>query len=96
VGRLITLLRNCAARANGALAPNDSHGEIAVHRPPPTVILMVVAIYLCVVFLSQWIAASRLNEAPAAAAASITPASTLGDTLPSDPGGGQTAKSPQR
>jgi hypothetical protein len=96
VARLITLLRNRTAGANGARAPNDSRSEIAVHRPPPTVILMVVAIYLCVIFFSQWMAASRLNEAPAAVAASITPPSTLGDTLPSEPGGGQRTKSPQR
>jgi hypothetical protein len=93
--RLIALLPSRSAPADGAPAPNDSQSEAAVNRPPPTVLLMVIAIYICVMFLGQWIAVSRFQEVPTEVAASQTPPSTLGETLPSRPHDRQTAETPK-
>jgi hypothetical protein len=93
--RLIALLPSRTAPADSKPAPNDSRGEAPMHRIPPTAILTVIAIYICVMFLSQWIALSRFEEAPAEVADSPTPPSTLGEKLPSGPDGGQTTKNPQ-
>ena len=61
--------------------------------PPPKVNLMVIAIYIGVMILSQWIAADVFEKSPVDAVSS-TP-STLGDTLPSTPADDQTNESPR-
>jgi hypothetical protein len=93
--RLIALLPRRSAPDAGKSAPDVPHCEAPLNRPPSAVSLMVIAIYICVMLLSQWIASSRLQEAPAEAAASPTPPSTLGETLPSAPDRDPANKSPQ-
>jgi len=93
--RLIALLPSRTAPARSRAAPNASQGVGAMHRSPPTVNLMVIAIYICVMVLSQWIAAALFQEAPAKVAAAPTSASTLRERLPSGTDGGSTNKSPQ-
>jgi hypothetical protein len=87
--RLIALLPRRIASAESASAAPP--GASPVDRPPPTVNLMVIAIYVGVMVLSQWIAASIFEKSPVDVASS-TP-STLGETLPSAPEDGRTNKS---
>jgi len=89
--RLIALLPRRIASADSA--PTALPSVPPVDRPPPTVNLMVIAIYIGVMVLSQWIAASIFEKSPVDVAPS-TP-STLGETLPSTPVDGQTNKSPR-
>jgi len=93
--RLIALLPSRPAPAGSNSAPNVSQGEATLNRPPSTVSVMVIAIYICVMMLSQWIASGRLHEAPAEIAAAPTPPTTLGETLPSRPDGDSANKSTQ-
>lgn len=93
--RLISLLPRRSAAADGQPTPNDSPGEASVHRPPPTVTMMVIAIYIGVMFLMQWLAANRFQEAPAQVAASPTHAPTLEGALPSRSDSDQTTESPK-
>jgi hypothetical protein len=93
--RLIALLPSRPAPTDSNSAPKVSQGEAPLNRPPSTVSVMVIAIYIGVMMLSQWIASGRLHEAPAEIAASPTPATTLGETLPSAPDGAPASKSTQ-
>jgi len=93
--RVIALLPRRSAAAGGQPTPNESTVQTSVDRPSPTVAMMVIAIYICVMFLMQWLAANRLQVAPAQVAASPTRAATLEGTLPSGPASDQTTKSPQ-
>jgi hypothetical protein len=61
--RLIALLPCRIAAVDGA--PNVSREESAVRRSPPGINLMVIAIYIVVMILSQWIAASVFEKPPA-------------------------------
>jgi hypothetical protein len=70
--RLIALLPDRKASADGAV--NVLPGA-AVCRPRPAVNLTVIAIYIGMMLLSQWIAASVFEKAPAAVASS-PPSST--------------------
>jgi hypothetical protein len=90
-GRLIALLPRRIASADSA--PGALPGVSPMDCPRPRVSLMVIAIYIGVMVLSQWVAANVFEESPVNAAAS-TP-STLGETLPSTPGDGQTDESPR-
>jgi hypothetical protein len=56
--RLIALLPRRVAAVGDA--PNVLQGGPPVHRSPPTLNLMVIAIYIGVMVLSQWIAARYL------------------------------------
>jgi hypothetical protein len=88
--RLIALLPHRIASADSA--PTTWSSMPPADWRPPRVNLMVIAIYIGVMVLSQWIAASFLERSPANGASSIP--STLGETLPSTPGDGRTDKSP--
>jgi len=89
--RLIALLPRRIASADSA--PSALASVSPVDSPRPRVNLMVIAIYIGVMVLSQWVAANVFEKSPANAASS-TP-STLGETLPSMPGDGETNKSPR-
>jgi hypothetical protein len=89
--RLIALLPARIASADSQ--PDASQVVPPMPRSPPRVSLMVIAIYIGVMVVSQWIAASIFEKAPADAASS--PPSTLGETLPSTTADGATSKSPQ-
>jgi hypothetical protein len=90
--RLIALLPHRIASAGG---PASSLSSIPpVDWRPPRVNLMVIAIYIGVMVLSQWIAASVFERSPPVNGASAT-RSTLGETLPSTPADGQTDKTPR-
>jgi hypothetical protein len=89
--RLIALLPRRIASTDSA--PTDLPSLLAVDRRPPRINLMVIAIYIAVMVLSQWIAASIFEKSPVDGAASTS--STLGEALPSTSGNGQTNKSPR-
>jgi hypothetical protein len=89
--RLIALLPRRMASAPSA--PTAVPGVPPVDWPPRRVILMVTAICIGMMVLSQWIASSDFEKPPVDGASS-TP-STLGETLPSTPGDGQTNESPR-
>jgi hypothetical protein len=92
--RLIALLPSRAASADDTPEPDASRGQFAVHRSA-TNNLMVIAIYICVMVLSQWMASSLFQKAPTEAVAAPAAASTLGERIPSGPGDGPTSPSPQ-
>ena len=87
--RLIALLPRRIASADSA--PGALPSAPPVDWPRSRVNLMVIAIYIGVMVLSQWIAAGIFEKSPVDAVSS-TP-STLGETLPSTPGDSQTDKS---
>lgn len=91
--RLIALLPRRIASADGM--PVAAQGAPPVDRPPPRVNLMVIAIYIGVMVLSQWIAARVFEKSPVDVASPPSLPSTLGEALPSTPGDGQTDKSPR-
>jgi hypothetical protein len=93
--RLIALLPSRTASADSKREPDAaSQGQLVVHRSA-TNNLMVIAIYICVMVLSQWMAASLFQKAPTEAVAAPAAASTLGEKIPSGPGDGPTSPSPQ-
>jgi hypothetical protein len=65
-----------------------------VNWPPPKVNLMVIAIYIGVMVLSQWIAASVFEKSPPGGDGASSP-STLEETLPSTPRDGRTNENPR-
>jgi hypothetical protein len=78
--RLVALLPGCIAPSDGtSKAPQDAP---FVQRSPPTGTLRIIAIYIAVLLLSQWIAASFFEKAPVNAPSASSPRSTLGETLP--------------
>jgi DNA-binding transcriptional LysR family regulator len=89
--RLIALLPRRIASADSA--PGALPSVRPVDWPRSRVNLMVIAIYIGVMVLSQWIAAGLFEKSPVNAVPS-TP-STPGETLPSTPGEGQTNESPR-
>jgi hypothetical protein len=93
--RLIALLPSGAAPAGCEPATNASQGDAPVHRSPPAVNLMVIAIYICLMVLGQWMAASLFQKAPEEVAAAPTPPSTLGERLPIAAVGGETNHNPE-
>jgi hypothetical protein len=91
--RLIALLPRRIAAADGA--------PTALPSVPPAnwhlsrVNLMVIAIYIGVMVLSQWIAASVFEKSPVAVASPPSLPPALGNAPPSTPADGQTNKSPE-
>jgi hypothetical protein len=73
--------------------PHALQGVRPLPGSPPSVSLIVIAIYIGVMVVSQWIAASMFEKAPVDVPSS--PPSTLGDTLPSSTADGGTSKSRQ-
>jgi hypothetical protein len=86
---LIALLPRRIASADSA--PGALPSVPPVDWPRSRVNLMVIAIYIGVMVLSQWIAAGIFEKSPVDTVSS-TP-STLGETLPSTSGDSQTDKS---
>jgi hypothetical protein len=81
--RLIALLSSCVASSDGASnAVQDAHPP--VQRPPPGGKLVVIAIYIGLMILGQWIAASVLERAPLTTASASSPPSTPAETPPND------------
>ena len=93
--RLIALLPSRAATAG--TTHNAPPGAPSVDRPPALAKLVLVAVYIGLMFLGQWMAASAFDRARVDGAASSTPAlpSTLGQTLPSTTADNGANKSPQ-
>jgi hypothetical protein len=91
--RLIALLPRRIASVGDA--PNLLQREPAVHRSAPTVNLMLIAIYIGVMILSQWIAASIFEKAPAHVDPAPSPPSTLGEGLPSTTADAKNNESPR-
>jgi DNA-binding transcriptional LysR family regulator len=91
--RLIALLPRRIASADSA--PTALPSVPPVDRPPPTVNLMVIAIYIGVMVLSQWIAASIFEKAPAHVDPAPSPPSTLGEGLPSTTADAKNNESPR-
>jgi hypothetical protein len=89
--RLIALLPARIASADSQ--PDTLQVVPPMPGSPRGVSLMVIAIYIGVMVVSQWIAASMFEKAPVDVASS--PPSTLGETLPSKTAEGGTSKSPQ-
>lgn len=89
--RLIALLPAPIASAGGK--PDALQVVPPMPGSPPSVSLMAIAIYIGVMVVSQWIAASMFEKPPVDVASS--PRSTLGETLPSTTGDGRATKSPQ-
>ena len=92
-GRLIALLPRRIASADSA--PSALPSVSPVDWPRSRVKLMVIAIYIGVMVLSQWIAARVFEKSPVDVASPPSLPSTLGEALPSTPGDGQTDKSPR-
>lgn len=89
--RLIALLPARIASADGK--PNALQVVPPTPGSPPSVSFMAIAIYIGVMAVSQWIAASMFDKPPVDVA--LSPPSTLGETLPSTTGDGRASKSPQ-
>jgi len=92
--RLIALLPSRAATAGSTHnAPPDAP---PVNRPPAFARLLFIAIYIGLMFLGQWIAASTFDRARVDGASS-TPSlpSKLGETLPSTTADNRADKTPQ-
>lgn len=89
--RLIALLPRRIASADSA--PGAVPSAPPADWPRPRVNLMVIAIYIGVMVLTQWIAATVFEKSPVDAASSAP--STLGETLPSTSREGQTTESPR-
>ena len=79
--RLIALLPRRSTSLDRA--PDVLQAKPTAHRSPPTVSLMVIAIYVGVIFLTQWIAASIFEKPPDPAASAPSLPSTPGETPPS-------------
>ena len=79
--RLIALLPRSSTSLDRA--PDVLQAKPTAHRSPPTVSLMVIAIYVGVIFLTQWIAASIFEKPPAPAVSAPSLPSTPGETPPS-------------
>jgi hypothetical protein len=91
--RLIALLPDHMASADGTPAALPDLPPI--RRSPPTRKLMLIAIYIGVMLLGQWIAASIFERAPVDVASAPSPRSTLRETLPSTAGDDKTIPSPR-
>lgn len=91
--RLIALLPDRIASADGT--PTALPNIPPIHRSPPTRKLMLIAIYIGVMLLGQWIAASIFERAPADVASPPSPPSALRETLPSKVGDDKTNPSPR-
>jgi hypothetical protein len=76
--RLVGLLPRHIAAAD--VAPNVLQGEPAARRSPRPVSLMVIAIYILVMVLGQWLASSIFEKAPANVASVPSPGSAPGET----------------
>jgi hypothetical protein len=79
--RLIALLPRRIAAVERA--PSVVQGEPTVHRYPPGVNWMVIAIYIGVIFLCQWIATSIFEKPQAGVSPVPSPASTAREAPPS-------------
>jgi hypothetical protein len=95
--RLIGLLQRRIVA--GDVIPNArapvSQAEPAAQRSPPPVNLMVIAIYIGVMVLGQWLAASIFEKAPADVASAPSLRSTPGETLESTTANGKTNEIPR-
>ena len=90
--RLIALLPRRIASADSA--PGAVPSATPVDWPRSRVNLMVIAIYIGVMVLSQWIAASVFEKSPPGGDGASSP-STLEETLPSTPRDGRTNENPR-
>jgi len=88
--RLIALLPACIASADSK--PDALQTAPPMPGPLPRISLMVVAIYIGVMVVSQWLAAGMFEKAPVDVASSPPPA--LGGAPPSTTEDGGTSKSP--
>jgi hypothetical protein len=94
--RLIALLPSRAATAGST--HNAPPGAPSVDRPPALAKLVLIAVYIGLMCLGQWMAASAFDSARVDGAASLsTPSlpSRLGQTLPSTTGYSGADKGPQ-
>ena len=90
--RLIALLPSRAAAAGNTHAPP---GLSPVDRPPAFAKLLLMAIYIGLMFLGQWIAVSAFDRARIDGASSTASVpSKLGETLPSTTADNRADKSP--
>jgi hypothetical protein len=88
--RLIALLPGRIASADSK--PDALQVVPPMPGSPPSVSLMVIAIYIGVMVVSQWLAASIFEKTPIDVSSS--PPSTLGETLPPTTPDGGTSKRP--